>query len=181
MKDNTWFITYTGKQFFPLAPRVEDICIEDIAHSLSQQCRYAGHTREFYSVAEHSCLVAELVPGEFALEGLLHDAAEAYCQDLIRPIKHAQGFEVYREVEERLQRAVARRFGLVYPYPEIVDLVDKALVLKERDALINFEGMRASEWEDPGYTLSHEVIITCRVPQEAERDFLELYRELRVP
>ena len=72
-----WIQTYTGRQFWPLDPRVDEIHIEDIAHSLSMRCCYGGHLTDFYSVAEHSVLVSLHVPQEFALWGLLHDAAEA--------------------------------------------------------------------------------------------------------
>lgn len=83
-----WIQTYTGRQFWPLDPKPEEVCIEDIAHALSQQCRYAGHTIRFYSVAQHSVEIALRVPRAAALWGLLHDAAEAYLVDLPRPVKY---------------------------------------------------------------------------------------------
>ena len=80
-------ITFTGKIIDPINPDPEDIDIRDIAHSLSQQCRFTGHTSEFYSVAEHSVLVSEAVPARDAALGLMHDATEAYLADLAKPIK----------------------------------------------------------------------------------------------
>jgi hypothetical protein len=77
----------SGKAFYVTDPKPEDIDILDIAHSLSMQCRYNGHTKGFYSVAEHSVLVANLVPPRLRLQALLHDASEAYVGDVIRPIK----------------------------------------------------------------------------------------------
>lgn len=82
--------TFTGKKFWPLAPRVEDICIEDIAHALSLKCRFGGHCKVFYSVAQHCVLVSELLEPSTEstlLWGLLHDAAEAYLPDFPTPIK----------------------------------------------------------------------------------------------
>ena len=73
-----WIQTYTGRQFWPLDPRIEDIDIHDIAHALSHQCRYSGHCLRFYSVAEHSVLLSHHVAGEHMLWALLHDAWEAY-------------------------------------------------------------------------------------------------------
>lgn len=86
---NTEIVTYTGKIFDLLNPEPEMVCIEDIAHSLAYQCRYTGHTREFYSVAQHCVLMAENsdLPGD-PLKKLLHDAAEAYIGDIARPFKN---------------------------------------------------------------------------------------------
>ena len=99
-------MTYTGRQFFPLTPRQEDIDIEDIAHSLSRLCRFNGHCKSFYSVAEHSYRISYIVPPEFALWGLLHDAGEAYLSDLPRPIKHQ--IPEFIEIEERLLKDITK-------------------------------------------------------------------------
>lgn len=112
MNDNTWIQTYTGKKFHPLNPNVEDIEIEDIAHALSNLCRFAGHVKQFYSVAQHSVLVSLDCCSENALAGLLHDAAEAYLTDLPRPLKQSGGFEFYNEAERNLMAAIERKFGL---------------------------------------------------------------------
>ena len=104
-----WIETYTGIAFYPLDPRVSEINIDDIAHSLSLKTRFNGHCDQFYSVADHSIRVANKVHflDEFAkfttLEernalcrrALLHDAAEAYLCDIPAPIKpHIKGFNL---------------------------------------------------------------------------------------
>lgn len=113
----SWIQTYTGKAFYPLEPRAEDISIHDIAHALSMQCRFAGHCHEFYSVAEHSVRVAEQLYDVGAgpavqFAGLLHDASEAYLSDVSRPVKHTPAMEPYRRAEKQLQRMIYERFGV---------------------------------------------------------------------
>jgi uncharacterized protein len=124
-----WIQTFTGRKFFPMSPRVEDIDIHDIAHSLSMQCRFNGHCREFYSVAQHSVLVSQAVPAEFALWGLLHDAAEAYVSDLPRPVK--KQIPTFGEAEDRLLEVIVKHFGLAWPMPEAVREMDDALLMTE--------------------------------------------------
>ena len=74
--------TFSGGRFHPLKPRIEEVRIEDIAHALSLKCRYSGQCARFYSVAEHSVLVAALVEPRWQPAALLHDAGEAYLADL---------------------------------------------------------------------------------------------------
>lgn len=112
-----WMQTFKGKRFDPFDPNPALIDIEDIAHSLSSICRYGGHSNRFYSVAEHSVLVAEYLLAtwcdrKLALAGLLHDAAEAYMGDIPRPIKYRPEFAFYREAEARLDAMIFERFGL---------------------------------------------------------------------
>ena len=82
-----WITTWSGKKFHFLDPQPEEIDIRDIAHALSLTCRFAGQCKTFYSVAEHSIKVAEIVPEEYRLHALLHDASEAYLPDIPRPMK----------------------------------------------------------------------------------------------
>lgn len=132
--ERTWIQTYTGKQVWPLNPRVEDVCVEDVAHALANQCRFTGHTRQFYSVAQHSFLASDHCP-EAPLWALLHDAAEAYLCDVSRPVK---GYLTnYREAEERLERVIAEKFGLPWPMPEAVKVIDLKLLATERRDLMN--------------------------------------------
>ena len=106
--------------------------------SLTPYPSYAGSwgaTRSFYSVAQHCVLVSEHCPPENALVGLMHDAAEAYCLDMPRPLKYMPGMEGYREIEDRVHRAVCTRFGLPCVIPPAVKSVDVALLMTERGKL----------------------------------------------
>lgn len=91
-----WILTFSGERFYPFSPAPEEVKTKDIAHALANICRFNGHTRGFYSVAAHSVHVSRLVPPEFALEALLHDAAEAYVGDMVRPLK--RGLPAFEEV-----------------------------------------------------------------------------------
>jgi hypothetical protein len=129
-RQGDWIQTYTGRQFWPLDPRPDEIHIDDIAHALSLQCRYAGHCRRFYSVAEHSVLLARYVSPKNALWALLHDASEAYLVDVPRPIKPA--LTGYKAIENEVMAAVADRFGLSSSMPAEVHDADMRICVDEK-------------------------------------------------
>ncbi len=111
--------TFSGKVIDLHDPDPDDILLEDIVLGLSHACRYAGHMPEFYSVAQHSLLVAQLCPVTVSrterLAALLHDSAEAYMGDMTRRLKYAEGMETYRRLEKQLQGVIWRKFGVPTP------------------------------------------------------------------
>lgn len=131
-----WIITFTGKQFFPFAPRTQDVDIIDIAHGLSMTCRFQRSTNELYSVAQHSVLVARAAEPRDRLRALLHDAHEYYSPfgDVARPLKNHPEAQIIRIVEDRIDRVIAEHFGLPYPIktPDI-DLIDSRIMLDEAE------------------------------------------------
>jgi hypothetical protein len=143
VRDNeSWIGTFSGLRFWPLDAAAGEINIEDIAHALSKKCRFAGHCEPFYSVAEHSVEVSLRVSPQNALWGLLHDAAEAYLGDIVRPLKKLillrtskNGTETYESCEIRLMTKIAERFGLAMPMPGEVAEVDDRMLATERAAL----------------------------------------------
>lgn len=110
LRDEIYITTYSGKQFRPLAPSAEQIDIVDIAHGLAYQCRLHGQTRYFYSLAQHSLLVAGLVPAPYRLAALLHDAVAAYLGDMAKSIRYL--IPEYPLIEKRIMNAVGEKFGL---------------------------------------------------------------------
>ena len=128
--------TFSGALLAPMAPDPATICIEDIAHALSLQCRFGGHVREFYSVAQHSVLVSYLCEPADALHGLLHDASEAYLADIVRPVKHLTVMDAYRACEAHMQAVIYRRFGLSAVMPESVETADDLLLVTEACELL---------------------------------------------
>ena len=166
-----WVQTYTGRKFFPLAPRVEDVDIRDIAHALAFNCRFNGHCLRFYSVAEHSVRVSLAVPEAQALWGLLHDAAEAYLTDLPRPVKIQM--PAFSEFEDRLLETILGKFGLSMPMPSQVKYADDALLATEqRDVM----APPPDAWHLPAPPLPDR--IEPMPPQVAERAFLERFDRL---
>ena len=136
VRQGDWMQTFTGRQFWPLDPRPEEIDPVDVAHALGYQCRYGGHTRRYYSVAEHCILMSLTMPTpELALAALLHDATEAYVVDVPRPLKrHLAG---YAEIEDRVALAIVARFGLTCsPWPDEVHEADNRILLDERAQLM---------------------------------------------
>ena len=125
-----WLQTYSGKAFYIMDPKPEDICIIDIASALSKQCRYAGHCINFYSVAEHCVHVADKVDDKFKLTALMHDASEAYLVDLPRPIK--KQIPQYKVLEAQLEQVIANKYKLIYPFPKEVMSIDNRILMDER-------------------------------------------------
>lgn len=121
--------TLSGKQFDYLSATIDDIDIEDIAVALSNICRFSGHLPEFYSVAQHSVLCSQLVSPEFAFEALMHDAAEAYCQDIPAPLKAL--LPDYREIEKRTDQLIRFKFGLPLEEASVVKYADLTMLATE--------------------------------------------------
>jgi len=169
---------FTGKFVFPCDLREGEVDIRDIAHHLSMQCRFAGATIDFVSVAEHSWIASYFEPEVDPLEKLMHDAAETYIQDWIRPIKYLPELApIYRALEEPIEKVIAKKFGLKYPFPPSVKRADETVVTMEvRDNIAN---------PDKG-TLHEEMAIPPHIklkrwsPKKAEAMFLKRFKELTI-
>jgi hypothetical protein len=173
-----WIQTYTGRKFWPLDPRPEDIDLEDIAYSLSMKCRYSGHCLRFYSVLQHSIHVewllreAGITDTDTLLWGILHDASEAYLPDVPRPIK--SDMPGFKAIEERVMRAVAERFGLTWPEPSEVKIEDTRILLMEKRDLMTPEPPWSwgDDWLLPAWQIPH------MSQEKAKETFLERVRQL---
>lgn len=122
--------TLSGKHFDYLNAQTDDVDIEDIATALSNICRFAGHLPEFYSVAQHSVLCSQIVPQEYAFEALMHDAAEAYCQDIPAPLKRL--LPDYRRIETLVDDLIRSKFGLPLHQSDLVKYADLTMLATER-------------------------------------------------
>ena len=165
--------TAHGRKIDLMKISASDINIQDIAHGLSNLCRFAGHTRQFYSVAQHSVRVALSLPPEWALSGLLHDATEAYVVDLPRPVKVL--LPEYLILESRVWRAIAHRYKLDLQEPSIVKTADNRALRTEWEELMpgpmppGFAALRPIRSESP------------EPPDVARRRFLRVFDQLAGP
>lgn len=170
-RNGNWMQTYQGKQFWPVDPRPEEIEIEDIAHSLSMLCRYNGHCEHFYSVAEHSVLVSNVVPAEDAFVALLHDATEAFVSDVPRPLKPF--LPGYDKIEHRVWEAICERFNLPIELPESVKRADNEVLMAEMHQIMKGPPKPWNVDADPA-----PVVIGCYRPQYAKKMFLDRFNSL---
>lgn len=203
-----WFVTFSGKRFFPLDPRVEDIDIKDIAHALALQTRWMGHCKNFYSIAAHSLACARIAETDDGydprVEGsrgsikmkwaLMHDAAEAYTGDIVRPIKRSLYFRgeqdaagvwmmhKFKDFEQTLLQCIAERFNLPWPIPQEVLEIDNRMLVTEAVHLTNYDGGRYVDgerhwiyekpWVDVMKPYGDNHVLVFLAPEEAERRFL---------
>lgn len=166
-----WMQTFTGRQFWPMDPRADEVHIEDIAHALSMQCRYAGHSLRFYSVAEHCVHLARYVSEPNRLWALLHDASEAYLVDVPRPVKPF--LLGYKEAEARVMAAVCDRFDLSHEMPAEVHKADGRIIADERANMAPC----VAEWHATGGPLG--VALRYWTPEKAEAEFLWEFERLQ--
>lgn len=172
--------TFTGERFQPLEPTLETIFVEDIAHALANQCRFSGHTRVFYSVAEHAVRVSWLL-GEWGEDedtqfwGVNHDDSEAYLVDLPTPLKsHPTIGEGYRKAERVLMRLICRRFGMPEREPQVVRVADAVMLATEvRDLMPG----RPEHWGSL-MVKPHAMKIEPWSAKQAEEAFMSRFRQL---
>jgi hypothetical protein len=172
----SWLQTYSGARFDFRHPLPSLIDIEDIAHALSLQCRFNGHCTQFYSVAEHSVRCSFQVPDWCALEALLHDAAEAYVGDLVRPLKQLVGWS-FQQIEQQAEQAIAKRFRLEFPWPgEVVNADMLMLAVEGRDLMGGTD-----HWDIALPALPPRSVLNIADPWSpdlAEQMFLQRFEEL---
>lgn len=133
-----WMSCWTGTHFWPLDPRADEVTIDDLVVGLARECRYGNHSRDVYSVAEHSVIVSCYVPPRHAREALLHDASEAYLGDMIQPLKHQRAMRRFRRVEAAVQDAVLARFDICSTIASraAIKAVERRLFVDEVEALM---------------------------------------------
>lgn len=164
-------LTYSGRVFDFADPRPEMIEPEDIAQGLAMACRFAGQTRCFYSVAQHSVFASLYVPPADSRAALLHDAPEAFMNDIPKPLKRL--LPDYQRIEERVHSAIFERFGLDPELPPSVKVVDGRLKVTE-GRMICHENWASFPHAETPYTFG----VGALGWEDARDLFLHRFREL---
>ena len=179
--------TFSGRLVAPFHLTVEDICLNDIAHALSNKCRFTGHSREFYSVGQHSVLVAKtavsLLPKSASKAtrnmvrtwGVLHDGDEAYTPDFPTPLKVLPEFRFLKELGIEIRMTIMKKYGLPFEEPEEVQQADKIVLATEKRDLMNnpINGSWAVKLPDP-----LDKIIVPLSPRKAKKYFLNYLKKI---
>ncbi len=168
------YISLCGGGWFDfLTPEKSDFEIEDIAHALANLCRFTGHTRQFYSVAQHCVLASDIVPPDDARAALCHDAAEAFLGDVSRPLKTL--LPDYKRLEKSVEAEVFLRLGVALPLPESVHVADLVMLATERRDLMPDDGVA---WGVLQHVTPLQSPIEPWSSVEAESRFLRRWAEL---
>ncbi len=184
-----WLQTHTGNAWCADDPRAYAYRIEEIAHALSNICRFAGHTREFYSVAQHSVLVMQIVrdtpglrPKPLLRAALLHDAAEAFCGDSPSPIKNMPIMSGYKAWIHGVEEAIEGQFRLgTHPHNQVIKYADlRALATEKRDVM--GPSPHDACWLETVIGTLPPPLTKCiktLTPKQARKQFLQAWESIR--
>ena len=167
--------TFGGQYFDFRAADEHRFDIEEIAHALSNICRFTGHVHDFYSVAQHSVLVSRLVPIAYRKHGLLHDAQEAFVGDVSAPLKSL--LPDYRGIEQSVERALRAAFDLPALFPTCVKQADLVALQTERLSLMAVD--RADNWSALSHVTPAPGFITPLPPKQAFFLFMDTWNVVR--
>ena len=171
--------TVSGRWVNPFEPDPAQLDASDIARALANQCRFGGHSRVFYSVAQHSVIVSRVVEErggdvEDGFAALMPDASEAYLGDMPHPIKHRSALgAAFREAEAGLEATIRERFKIKANVPE-VKRVDRALLATERRTF----SAESWHWPELDDVEPLDLELTAWPPDKAAAEFARRYAEL---
>jgi 5'-deoxynucleotidase YfbR-like HD superfamily hydrolase len=176
--EKAYIITFTGKKFNLLEPTLAMIDIRDIAHSQAMNCRWTGHCKYHYSIAQHAYYCSFIGPEFEALERLMHDSSESYIGDMNRPLKHyTDAGAAYRKVEHPLQSLIYNAFGMSEIEPPSVKIADEGMLYAELEQLLPSAEFKFTN--NPfGNSKAAKIVIEEWTPAYAEKKFLERFNHL---
>lgn len=171
----TSILTQDGYYFDLLNPEsASHITVGCIAAALSKICRFGGHTKQFYSVAQHSVLVSQIVPYQYRLQALFHDATEAFIGDMVYPLKRIM--PAYKAIEERLHNAIFDKLGIDPVMPPVVKEADRIALATERRDLMPADD---APWAILEGISPIVPTITALPPEKAQAGFMAWYRQIK--
>jgi hypothetical protein len=180
---NNTILLRSGRYFDLRAPKAEDVTINDIAGALSKICRFGGQTPRFYSVAEHCChcydaAVADGLSYEIAKLALLHDAAEAFVGDIVKPLKNM--LVEFAWIESGVQSAIEQAFLIEWDVDKIneVKRIDREILIAERLAIFGDDGV---PWTGQDQVARRYLWVECWLPHQAEAQFLGRAKAIGIP
>ncbi len=165
--------TKSGRRVAILNPSPSQIVIGDIAHGLAHQCRFNGQANKFYSVAQHSVLVASILPRELRLAGLLHDASEAYLGDVVQPLKDL--LPEYQAIEVNFCQVLGVRFGVNLQHNDAIRHADLVVLATERRDLMP---MDIADWSSIAGITPLSRTIKPMSPEAASAEFMAMFFSL---
>lgn len=176
MSEN-WIGLLSGAKMDYEAPEESDVTLDDLASALSNICRFSGHLPCFYSVAQHLVNTSRIVPVEHAFDALMHDTAEAFTNDLPTPLKWS--LPIFKELEVKIEAAMAQKFGFNFPYPDEVKLADTQMLLLEKN-YVKLDDRVWPYYEDIKFEHLRDLVdLKPWQPIRAKREFLERFAETR--
>jgi 5'-deoxynucleotidase YfbR-like HD superfamily hydrolase len=171
-----YIITHYGYKFYLFQPNLDGIHINDIAHCLANVCRFGGHVKKFYSVAQHSLEVSRLMPRRYALEGLLHDASEAYYGDMIRPLKNFM--PDFKKLEDNFNIVLCKKYRLDNSNlaNKLVKKSDNTALAGELQTILSKE--KVDCYDTSEYKPPENKLFKIMTPKQAKKAFLEEFKML---
>jgi hypothetical protein len=168
---NPYIHLYSGKRFYLLRPKVEDMDIESIAHGLSQIVRWTGQCKKPMTVAQHCVLGTDETPQEHKLSFLLHDAQESFVGDCAKPLKNV--LPQYQEIESRIEKVIAKKFKIPYPHPQVIKEIDMRMLVTEMKWLI-----KGGDWKNIPFR-PFDFNLEIWSMEKSKREFLKRYHRLK--
>ena len=171
---NNTILLHSGNYFDFANLKESRLSIEDIAHGLSNTCRFSGHCNRFYSVAEHCFFMSYYVPLEYAECALLHDASESVLTDIPKPLKNM--LPDYVKCEMELEAAIAEQYDIPFPYPPEIKTADRRMLITERNQLFPEYIRKDNVWDN---IEPFDLKIYCYNPETIKNLFLDRYYQLK--
>ncbi len=172
-KKDLFITTYSGIKFHIFRPNVDEVNLQDCAHSLSMTCRFNSHTPKFYSVGSHSLIGAKLIANPFKKQFLCHDFGEAYVGDCVTPIKRQ--LKDFIKMEHKIERVINKKFRLPYPLAPEIKEMDNLMLRMEQVYLM---GSKKNKGERFPLTKKEFIREISKSHKQVKRELIKMFKKL---